>query len=157
MGAGDAAVVGFNAQGSYFHNHQLSGFTEIGCALNGFNNCTASSAISRKKRSPGGSLDCLPTDPVLRDQINMCLDRITSDENTIGDESVVMGLANELEPCPHLRRNAEEDCGRFRPQASRPECFVSTYTIERTVASPRIPGLSTRLFLTQQCCYDNEG
>ena len=155
VGAGDAAVMGFNAEGNYFFNHPFSGISEIGCALNGFSNCDVDSVSVRKKRNTVGATNCLqlPTNKITKEQIENCQRRIDDDFFRIRDASVIKRLEEMLEPCPCLKRNAEEDCGRFKQQSKHPGCFISVKTTFTRLGFPSL----ARVALTQQCCYDDKG
>lgn len=159
MGNGLSAVVGLNARGTFFDNHILSGMPDIGCAVNGLSCFTGST--SRRKRN---SLDivsnqttqnlCLPTDSDLRNKALQCLNRfykldkdiIVVDGSTT--EETPMEISSMLEPCPCTEYQAQEDCGRFKPDPSRAQCYITTKPLPLSL---QLNTAEATAF--QQCCY----
>lgn len=137
VGNGQPAVVGLNAGGNYFDNHPLSGTHAVGCAVNG-QHCFAEDDGSTQS-----TLLSLPTDPSIRAALRPCTLRYQIDKRFVNLSS----LTPLLEPCPCTLKQAESDCGRFKPQLiGDSQCFVSIREIYAN-------GVSA----SQQCCYSSSG
>ena len=132
----NAAVIGFNAGGIYYHNHPLSGSTFIRDAVA----CTG--------RNVTNMFYTLPTAPNARDIIHRqrCLRKYHEDRRFLQGTDVTT-LSALLDPCPCTLLQAILDLGRYIRQ-SNTFCFVSSRPISYYVPTGR------SIQLTQQCCYD---
>lgn len=145
LGRNRAAVVGFNANGEYFHNHPFSGFTGVETSVS----CTRQ--LKRRKRQDQEPVNInmeLPTEDNLRLQIENCLNAIERDQFlTFGVDDTT--LINEVTPCPCHINQVNQDRGRFYRQTGIIQtCYIST-------RPTNFQTLVTQLTLTQQCCYDD--
>lgn len=150
LGRNRAAVVGFNAEGNFFGNHPLSGFSSVGDAVS----CTFELGKRRRRQEeempPANMLTELPADPELRVKVEDCLNTFDFDAGALLFGTDPEDLAEQLEPCPCSKSQADLDHGRYTRQMGLPQCYVSTKPINVRL-------LATQITLTQQCCYDNNG
>ena len=149
LGINKAAVVGFNAEGTYFGNHHLSGYAGVGDAVS----CTFDLGKRRKRQTLINNVGMqLPAGKETVERVKECIDAFDRDKKFLEEAQLnVTVLAQMLVPCPCTRRQAIMDRGRFRKQDDiTQDCYVSTNPVELDL-------FLTKSTLTQQCCYDNSG
>ena len=155
LGRNRAAVVGFNAEGDFFGNHPLSGFSDIGDAVS----CTFDAGKKRRKRAGARCVSMplpLPNDPVIRRLVQQCLDVYNSDRLLLNVERrfrpniTNQVLATRLDPCPCFLTQVTADTARFMQLPDSPSCYVSSTSVTESLQLEPIQ-------LTQMCCYDDNG
>lgn len=144
LGRSEGAVVGFNAEGSFYGNHPLSGYPSIGESIS----CPGS---KRRKRQQDGSSDAtnlllpMPADENINAMRALCESHAMNDSMFVTAEEIP-NLASIIPPCPCTRKQADNDAN-FMNFPSGSQCYVSQ-TPNRTTSSVQF-----ELVLTQQCCY----
>jgi hypothetical protein len=145
------AAVGYNSEGNYFSNHPLSGFSGIGDAVSCLSN------IGKRRKRETGNTDSTTisfcSDADVQRAVEDCMEAEERDKSAYSNsnQTPVM-LAGMLEPCPCTLQQAMEDGARFIPYVDVPgNCYVSSKPIE-----VRLPALGD-IFLTQMCCYTENG
>ena len=152
-------MVGHNAEGNYFNNHQLSANRAIGDIIS----CSIDLGLRRKRQvNIMNTMDFeMPADSQVTSLIEDCNNLYTTDELTLFG-STPQSIANILLPnyaCPCTLLHAQMDSARFIPQDpntlsqdpnTSPQCYVSVLPVSYQA---RLSG--ARLSLTQQCCYDD--
>ena len=111
-------------------------------------------AASRRKRNannPTTSIQCLPTNPVLRQQARGCLRTEQIDRLVILAGQTPASVASTVEPCPCTRQQAQEECGRFRLDPSNAQCYITSMPVSVNVQIVR----GVEAF--QRCCYEQGG
>ena len=146
------AVVGFNAEGTFYNNHPLSGYSSIGERIS----CPTSTA-RRQKRQQEEETDTnnmfveLPINRNLEDRNAECRRLRRNDEKFIEQNDLdSLSMVSVRTPCPCTRQQAQRDTS-FMVFPDEPECYVSI-GFENFTSSTGI-----LLELTQQCCYDASG
>ena len=147
VGRNKAAVVGINAQGEFYRNHPLSGYSGIENAVS----CADALGKRRKRQCDDiqiSELERMPCDDDMERIVGDCLRSIRMDENVNLRGTTPEDLAKNLDPCPCTLRHALADFGRYVKLSDSPLCFVS--------AVPRIIRLvAFQSSLTQVCCYND--
>lgn len=145
------AVVGFNAEGTFYNNHPLSGYSSIGERIS----CPTNTARRQKRQqeeetNTNNMFVELPASRNLADRNTECRRLRMIDERIIA-QNEALSAASMLAPCPCTRQQAQRD-NNFVVFPDEPECYISIGFEGFTPASTSIP-----LELTQQCCYDASG
>ena len=143
-------MVGYNAAGQSFFNHDLSGYSSIGDAVS----CPAGGANRMKRQTPPSSTSTNrlsnPTDndPGARCAQIVRGDPVLNDSKVIrNNRNKLMELNKLLVPCPPTRDQVIRDTGRFRPQPGVPNCYVTMSKTEYEFNQNR------RDSIARQCCY----
>ena len=143
MGENNLAVVGFNANGPFneeseisFKNYRLSGLKGVGSTIS----CEFSPITNLIIR--------LPSTQAQRDQVE-CISALDDDAKLLHEETTYETLASMLKPCPCTLSQIRQDYASFVDQENTAQnCFISTYPVTYQIAE------SGDIFtLTQQCCY----
>ena len=110
-------------------------------------------AASRRKRNANNptSIQCLPTNPVLRQQARGCLRTEQIDRLVLLAGQTPASVASTVEPCPCTRQQAQEECGRFRLDPSNAQCYITSMPVSINVQIVR----GVEAF--QRCCYEQGG
>lgn len=144
------AVVGFNAEGRFYGNYPLSGYSSIAESIS----CPVNSG-TRQKRQQAGATNLLlemPADETLNAMIMECEMGITTDQQNYVTAAEIPGLAAMVATCPCTRKQAMNDAN-FKAFSGVPGCYITR--APQIVNSMTTPPF--QLTLTQQCCYDNAG
>ena len=152
VGTNQAAVVGFNAEGTFYGNHPLSGFSSIGESVS----CPTSSGGGRRRRQQDEQDDttnmfmALPSNRELNEMRASCSQLKNMDEQFV-TLNEIPNLAAMLDPCPCTQQQARRDTTFIIfPEVSG--CYLS---IGPKIITPNSSNI--QLELTQQCCYDMRG
>ena len=158
IGTNQAAVVGFNAEGTFYGNHPLSGFSSIGESVS----CPTSSSGGRRKRQQDGQDDmtnmfmALPVNMELNQMRMSCAQHKSEDEElfvTLNEIPVLAAMLGADHACPCTQKQARRDTNFIIfPDASG--CYLS---IGPVIIPPNSTIRNVQLELTQQCCYDIRG
>ena len=150
VGTNQAAVVGFNAEGTYYGNHPLSGFSSIGESVS----CPTTSDGRRRKRQQDEQDDMtnmfmdLPVNMALNQMRMSCAQWKNDDERFVTLDEIPI-LAAMLRPCPCTQKQARKDTNFIVfPEAQGCYLSIGPKIINRTSSD-------IQLELTQQCCYDD--
>ena len=149
------AVIGFDAEGNYYGNHPLSGFSSIGQAVS----CTFDINKRRKRNTQQSGAQLCGLNPDQEDERidsgMLCRQFGLSDVSLFEDlfgashEADLITFVDMFGPCPSTKSHADDDLGRYIKQPSNTlpgvDCYVSGKPI-----------VMKSLNLTQQCCYATE-
>ena len=146
VGENNLAVVGFNANGPFieeseisFKNYRLSGLRGVGDEIT----CEFEPITNLFIR--------LPSTQAQRDRLE-CIAALDRDTELLQGETS-QTLADMLKPCPCTEAQCIKDDGSFiKQENSTQNCYITAYPVK---FQPSQTGES--FTLTQQCCYSRNG
>ena len=149
------AVVGYNCQGDYFSNNPASGYENIADVV------SCSFQVTGKRRRRQTIIDSIndftmtmemPADSEMQKLLNMCLDLINIDNNSITISDVPI-IVDKLPVCPPSYYQVNVDL-LFEKDSTRQGCFQS-----KVQHDPSESGIKVQrdYRFVQQCCYLDRG
>ena len=156
-GDGASAVVGYNAAGEKFFNHEASGYAFIGDSIS----CSSmlKSHLEKRQADPSGNTVTMPLGSCqdLEDLYDhsRCLYYSCTDELDFNDQTFdPTDIVKQFTPCPTTSSNAKEEI-EFKYQDQFPQ-ETECYTKEYFDFSFRGELSGHTFHIYQQCCYNKE-
>lgn len=146
---GAKAVVGFNAESTFYSNHPLSGYSSVGEHISCPTNATRRQ--KRQQEEETNMFVALPANGNLRESDIMdCRKLSMKDERLFISLNDTLSAASMIDPCPCTQKQAQRD-NTFIAFPDKSGCYVSI-GFESFNSTTDFP-----LELTQQCCYEASG